>query len=102
MSGELKAFLSASRTDGDALRIVLAGFSPVAGAGELLRVYPRGTSENARLLSARFNDDRIAARTQETAQSTPVPSRFALHPNYPNPFNPRTAIPFDLPWGAAS
>jgi hypothetical protein len=29
----------------------------------------------------------------------PVPTRFALHPNYPNPFNPRTAIPFDLPRG---
>jgi beta-glucanase (GH16 family) len=27
----------------------------------------------------------------------PVPENFALHPCYPNPFNPRTTITFDLP-----
>ena len=101
LAAELASFLSASRTDGDALRIVLAGFTPVAGGGELLRVYPRGPSEKARLLSASFNDDRIAAQAPATALPMLVPARFALHPNYPNPFNPRTAIPFDLPTEAA-
>jgi uncharacterized alpha/beta hydrolase family protein len=26
-----------------------------------------------------------------------IPSTFALHPNYPNPFNPTTTISFDVP-----
>ncbi|OGC91306.1 MAG: hypothetical protein A2W25_07035 [candidate division Zixibacteria bacterium RBG_16_53_22] len=27
----------------------------------------------------------------------PLPAQFAIHPNYPNPFNPTTTIGFDLP-----
>ena len=27
---------------------------------------------------------------------TGVPRSFALHPNYPNPFNPTTTIPFEV------
>lgn len=30
------------------------------------------------------------------AQSSTIPSRFALHPNFPNPFNPWTTINFDI------
>ena len=26
-----------------------------------------------------------------------IPETYALHPNYPNPFNPKTTINFDLP-----
>jgi hypothetical protein len=28
-----------------------------------------------------------------------IPSEYALHPGYPNPFNPSITLPFDLPEG---
>ena len=31
------------------------------------------------------------------SQSTTIPQKFALHPAYPNPFNPSTTISFDIP-----
>ena len=92
---ELRHFLTAWRRSGDDLRVLLAGAVPVAGPGELLRVYGENAAA-ARLVSARFNDGLIPVRTAvETA--TGLPSGFVLHPNYPNPFNPQTAICFDLP-----
>src|ERR1043166_10136394 len=33
----------------------------------------------------------------EQAQSVAKPAGYALHANYPNPFNPTTQIKFDLP-----
>lgn len=57
--------------------------------------------------SQSFNDNAPAYRTwqiykkftdipTEVTSSNEVPSQFALHHNYPNPFNPSTAIKFDL------
>ena len=44
---------------------------------------------------------RINTNTTPVTDSDPVlASEFALHPNYPNPFNPSTEISFDMPYGA--
>ena len=36
------------------------------------------------------------ATTGVESQTASVPSAFALHPNYPNPFNPSTRLSYDL------
>lgn len=41
-----------------------------------------------------FYRDETATAVEQTSDA--VPESFVLHPNYPNPFNPATTIPFDI------
>jgi hypothetical protein len=43
----------------------------------------------------------IGASTTTGAGDAPLPDSFALHANVPNPFNPQTAIAYDIPAGGA-
>jgi FlgD Ig-like domain len=43
----------------------------------------------------------IGAGSVTSVQDKPIPNRFALHANVPNPFNPITTIAYDVPVGGA-
>ena len=101
MAGDLRDFLSASRSTDEGLRVVFAGAAPVEGQGELLRVYSGAGSEEGRLVRGQFNDGAISAVAGEVGGLAALPQTFALHANWPNPFNPQTTIGFDLPRAGA-
>jgi enediyne biosynthesis protein E4 len=94
---ELGEFLVAAQHTEGGLHVVFAGPQSVSGAGELLRIYSGTGSAEGQLARAVFNDGRIVARVEGVDVAVRVPTAFALHPNVPNPFNPETAIRFDLP-----
>ena len=97
MASELSKFLSASQLDEEGLHIVFAGAQEVSGPGELLRIYPGVGPDKAQLTRAHFNDGRIVGQVEALATPVTIPATFALHTNWPNPFNPETTIAFDLP-----
>ena len=95
MGEEFSAYLSASQTTQNGLRIVFAGAEAVAGPGELLRVYAMGFTD-VMLTDAVFNNGGITG-TASGLISIAKPTTYALYPNVPNPFNPETTIRFELP-----
>ena len=99
LDGFLLASGPPSPAGGPGLRVVLAGARPARGPGELFRIHPPGGADVGReavVAGSRFNDGRIPARVAPPAPGPPVPARFALHANHPNPFNAGTVIPFEL------
>jgi hypothetical protein len=96
LGAELGDFLLASGKIEDGLRVVFAGAQEVSGPGELLRVYSGVGPDRVQLTRASFNNGEIEGRL-DAGLATRSPDRYALHANMPNPFNPETAIRFDLP-----
>lgn len=89
--------LSLDRNGLDAFLIVTDPAGALLEAGELIRVIVPATVDLSGAEIELYNsaDERIALRLEETGETAPV-LETRLGRNYPNPFNPRTAIEFSL------
>ena len=78
----------------------------IAGDGNLVRlrfrVLDQTASGSVEIAEAMVSDGSGGINTLLGVRSTEVralPSAYSLNPNYPNPFNPDTVVPFALPEG---
>ena len=94
LAPELSEYLVAARMSKEGLRVVFAGAQGTGGAGEVLRLYGNDLGA-AQIQRAQLNDGLLEARIGERAPSA-RPLATQLVGNWPNPFNPETAIRFQL------
>jgi len=86
------------------IKIGLAGSRPLSGSGPLLDVRfqvleSADWSETCpiSITDVQLNEGGIAAVARSASFTTPLPTRFGLSQNYPNPSNPETNIAYQLP-----
>lgn len=102
--GEMDGWLTALNTAGGTLRYAAAGAVPVSGT-TLLQLpveVVRDNRFNVAGLSVLLNGQSSIVPAMPILTSVPaeddgMAKSFAVHGNYPNPFNPTTTIWFDLP-----
>ena len=81
--------------EGRRLAIALSGDRPVDGNGPLLRLQGLVSDDLDRMLASVELLD-AGGELFRAGTDSRVPTASVLHPNYPNPFNPSTTIPFDV------
>ncbi|MFO7609660.1 MAG: hypothetical protein R6X35_10770, partial [Candidatus Krumholzibacteriia bacterium] len=82
----------------DAVVAVMGVDNAFAGTGDLLVIRTAGpVAATDLVIDARATDNSKLEVSLEKASDSLTPRVFALHPNYPNPFNPLTKIAFSLP-----
>jgi len=88
-------------TDGKVL-VSFAGAESGDGSGEVLEVAFRPVGETVealrgiRLEGVQLNEGQVVVTLANDGRPD-VPTAYALHPNFPNPFNPETTIRYDVP-----
>jgi hypothetical protein len=84
--------------DDGTVRIAMAGSTPLSGNRDLATLKLRWLQEDAQLeLSGESIVNEAQSQAMGMASITPIPEKFALKGNYPNPFGQVTEIALDLP-----
>ena len=93
-TSSISGWVFADAAESGKLRISMAGLSQPAANGSLVNLSIDAASADAikqlEIVEFKLNGGRSRAEVEN------LPKAFALMPNYPNPFNPETWIPYQL------
>jgi hypothetical protein len=80
------------------VHIALAGSTPLSGTRDLATLQMRWLQQEVQIeMGGAVTVNEAPSQDMATASITPIPERFALKGNYPNPFGLVTEIALDLP-----